>query len=277
MDKLVKYVSLIALATPIVILGIFLIQVFIDGLPHLTIDFLLGSPSYDPSEIGILPVIIGSIYIVGISSVISFLMGLGLSIYLVEFVKNERAKSLVYFIIDMLAGVPSVVYGLVGLGFIGYMLGAGRSVLTGSITMAFLILPLTVVATLEAFRSIPDSLKMTAYSLGASRQEVVTNVLIPLGFSRALTGSILAVARALGEAAPILVISGLLFTKKVPLSLLDNFTVLPLYIFNLVTRPQPIYRELASAVIIVLITLFMLVSITSIYFRLKYSYRLYEV
>ncbi len=277
MDKPVKYISMVALATPLIILSIFLIQVFIDGLPHLSLDFIFGSPSYDPSEMGIFPVIIGSIYIVGVSSVLSFLMGLGLSIYLVEFVTNERIKNLVYFVVDMLAGVPSVVYGLVGLGFIGYVLGAGRSVLTGSITMAFLILPLTVVATLEAFRSIPESLKMTAYSLGASRQEVVANVLIPLGLARALTGSILAVARALGEAAPILVISGLLFTKKVPISLLDEFTVLPLYIFNLVTRPQPIYKELASAVIIVLIAIFMLVSLTSIYFRLKYSYRLYEV
>lgn len=277
MDRIVKYASLATLIMPIAILTIFFIQVFIDGSKHIDLGFILGSPSYDPGETGILPVIIGSTYIVGLSSIISFLLGLGLSIYIIEFVENERIRDLVYFVIDMLAGVPSVVYGLVGLGFIGYVLGAGRSVLTGAITMSFLILPLTVVATLEAFRSIPESLKMTAYSLGASRQEVVTNLLIPLGLSRALTGSILAVARALGEAAPILVISGLLFTKTIPLSLLDEFTVLPLYIFNLVTRPQPIYRELASAVIIVLIAIFMLVSITSIYFRLRYSYRLYEV
>ncbi len=277
MDKLMRYFSIASLVTPLAILSLFIARVLIDGLPYLDIGFVLGTPSYDPDKIGILPVIVGSIYIVGLSSTLSFLMGLGLSIYVVEFLSNERFKSFIYFIVDMLAGVPSVVYGLVGLGFIGYVLGAGRSVLTGVITMSFLILPLTVVASLEAFRSIPDSLKYSAYSLGASRQQVVTNILIPLGISRALTGSILAVARALGEAAPILVISGLLFTKRIPLSLFDEFTVLPLYIFNLVTRPQTIYKDIASAVIIVLITLFMLVSLTSIYFRLKYSYRLYEV
>ena len=272
-----KYFSLISLVTPLILLFVFIIEVVFSGYRHLTLDFILGLPSYDPEKMGILPAIIGSIYVVGMSSLLSFLMGLGLSIYLVEFVENSRVREFIYFVVDMLAGVPSVIYGLVGLGFIGYVLGAGRSILTGVITMAFLILPLTVVATLEAFKAIPSSLKITAYSLGASRWEVVEKILIPLGLSRALTGSILAVARALGEAAPILVISGLLFTKNVPISLLDNFTVLPLLIFNLVTRPQSIFREIASASIIVLFLIFLTVSLLSLYFRLRYSYRLYEV
>ena len=277
MERIIKYFSIISLATPLILLGLLLSEVFFSGIKFLSLKFILGVPSYRPEEMGILPAIIGSIYVVGMSSIISFLMGLGLSIYVVEFVESRRVKEFVYFIVDMLAGVPSVIYGLVGLGFIGYLLGAGRSILTGIITMSFLILPLTVVATLEAFRAIPESLKMAAYSLGASRLEVVEKVLIPLGISRALTGSILAVARALGEAAPILVISGLLFTKNIPISLLDNFTVLPLLIFNLVTRPQDIYRDIASATIIVLISLFILVSLISIYFRMRYSHRIYEV
>ncbi len=277
MERILKYFSMISLITPILILAFLLVEVFISGFRFISLDFILGMPSYRPEDMGILPAIIGSIYIVGMSSIISFLMGLGLSIYLVEFVESSRVKEFVYFIVDILAGVPSVIYGLVGLGFIGYLLGAGRSVLTGVITMSFLILPLTVVATLEAFRAIPDSLKMAAYSLGASRLEVVEKILIPLGISRALTGSILAVARALGEAAPILIISGLLFTKSIPISLFDNFTVLPLLIFNLVTRPQEIYRDIASASIIVLVSIFILVSLLSLYFRMRYSHRIYEV
>ncbi len=278
MEKsLLKIYGVASITIPLLILTFFLISILVDGLPNLSIDFILGLPSGDPEETGILPAIIGSVYVTGLATILSFAMGIGISIYLTEFVGSRLVKEVFYFVVDMLAGVPSVVYGIVGLSVVGIHLGAGRSVLTGAITLAFLILPLVTVATVEAIRSIPDSLRLSTYSLGASRLEVVRHIILPLALPRALTGAVLAIARAIGEAAPILVISGVLFTRTIPLSLFDEFTVLPLVIFNWVMRPQEEYLYLASSAIIVLLLLYIGISSVAMYMRSVRSRRVLEI
>lgn len=276
-DSLLRVLAGASLIAPLLLLLLLLSMIFWDGLPGLRLEFILGLPSGRPEETGILPALVGSIYVTGLATIISFFLGLGISIYLTEFVGDSRVRSLFYFIIDMLAGVPSVVYGIVGLAVVGVGLGAGRSVLTGAVTLAFLILPLVTVATVEAIRSIPDSLRLATYSLGASRLEVVTHVVLPMALPRALTGTVLAIARAIGEAAPILVISGVLFTRSVPISLLDEFTVLPLVIFNWVMRPQEVYIGLASSAIIVLLLLYIGISSVALYMRHSAGRRIREV
>ncbi len=276
-DSLMRMLAAMALVTPLLVLFTLLSMILWDGLPGLSLDFVLGLPSGRPEETGILPALVGSIYVTGLATIISFLLGLGISIYLTEFVGDERVREVFYFIVDMLAGVPSVVYGIVGLAVIGIGLGLGRSVLTGAVTLAFLILPLVTVATVEAIRSIPDSLRLATYSLGASRLEVVTHVVLPMALPRALTGTVLAIARAIGEAAPILVISGVLFTRSIPISLLDEFTVLPLVIFNWVMRPQEVYIGLASSAIIVLLLLYIGISSIALYMRYSGGRRIREV
>jgi len=272
-----KIFSIASILIPFTILAFFLISIVIDGIRYLSIDFIIGLPSGDPDETGILPAIIGSIYVTGLATIISFLMGVGISLYITEFVSSKAVKDTIYFIVDMLAGVPSVIYGIVGLSVVGVYLNAGRSVLTGAVTLAFLILPLVTVSSIEAIRSIPDSLRLSMYSLGASRLEVVKYIVIPLALPRALTGAVLAIARAIGEAAPILIISGVLFTRSIPISLLDEFTVLPLVIFNWVTRPQEIYLYLASSAIIVLLTIYAGISSLAIYMRSARTRRVVEI
>ncbi len=282
MDKARIDLLLRAWARSTFLVAIFLLAVLVggvvvDGYRRLTAEFLLNPPSADPDRAGIFPSLAGSIWVVTLATLIAVPMGIGFSVYVVEYLRCERLRGLLYFIVETLAGVPSVVYGIVALGFIGYQLGMGRSVLTGAIALAFLILPLIVVASVEALRSVPDSLRMSAYSLGASRTQVVAKVVLPLALPGAITGSILAVARALGETAPILVISGVLFTRTPPTGLLDSFTVLPLQIFNWITRPQSEFRELAAAGILVLFALFFLLNFLAFYYREAYTRRLPEV
>ncbi len=276
-DSALAAASSLSIALLLLILAVFLAGVALDGYRRLTIEFITGTPSANPEEAGILPALAGSLWVVSLAALIAIPLGIGFSVFIVEYLRSERLREALYFVVETLAGVPSVVYGIVGLGFVGYQLGLGRSVATGAITLAFLILPLIVVSSVEALRSVPDSLRMGAYALGASRTQVVLKVTLPMALPGALTGSILAVARALGEAAPILVISGVLFSKKIPTSILDSFTVLPLQIFNWVTRPQAEFRELAAAAIIVLLALFLALNLAAFYIRESYTRRLLEV
>ena len=259
-----------------VFLSSLVLSVVLDGWSKLTPGFLTNPPSADPSAAGINPALWGSFWVVSVSTLISVPLGLATALYLTEFSGSERLREIVYFNVLNLAGVPSVVYGLVGLSLLVYTLKLGRSVLAGAITLAFLVLPMVVVASMEAIRSVPELHKLGAYALGATKLQVVYRVVLPQAMPGVLTGSILAVSRAIGEAAPILVISGLLFTRSPPASLFDPFTVLPLQIFNWVVRPQPEFKELAAAAIIVLLAMLLALNATAIYLRDRLQRRVVE-
>jgi len=276
-DLVLSSWSGLATATVILVLAIFLSAVALEGYKRLTLGFLTSPPSSDPDRAGIMPALAGSIWVVTLATMIAVPLGTALSLYITEFLPSGRLRGALYFVVEVLAGVPSVVYGIVGLSFVGYILGLGRTVATGAVALAFLMLPLVVVAATEALRSVPDSLRLGAYALGASRVQVALRVTLPIALPGILTGSILAVARALGETAPILVISGLIYTRLPPKSALDEFTVLPLQVFNWISRPQEEFRELASAGIIVLLVLFIALNALAFHVRARASRRLVEV
>ena len=256
LDRSAQYVFLAGIAIAVIVLSLLLVTVVLDGWRRLSWGFLTNPPSANPEKAGIAPALWGSVWVVGLATAIALPLGIATALYLTEFSRHEKLNKIIYFNITNLAGVPSVVYGLVGLSFLTYTLGLGRSVIAGAITLAFLILPVVIVASIESIKAVPELHKLGAYALGADKLQVVARIILPEALPGALTGSILAVSRALGEAAPILVISGLLFTRRVPTGIFDQFTVLPLQIFNWISRPQAAFRELSAAAIIVLLVVY---------------------
>jgi len=276
LDKIIHYILLFGISIGVLMLSLLLVTVVTDGWGRLSLGFLTNPPSANPDKAGIAPAFWGSVWVVGLATLISLPLGIATALYLTEFSRHERLNKIIYFNITNLAGVPSVVYGLVGLSFLTYTLGLGRSVIAGAITLAFLILPVIIVASIEAIKAVPELHKLGAYALGANKLQVIARVILPQSLPGALTGGILAVSRALGEAAPLLVISGLLFTRKTPAGLLDQFTVLPLQIFNWVSRPQTAFRELSAAAIIVLLILLLLMNMSAVILRNRLQRRVVE-
>lgn len=275
-DKGASKVFFIAISLAILFLSILLINVTFSGWQRLTPQFLDSFPSSDPAKAGLKSALWGSVWVVGVATLIAMPLGVASALYLTEFSENERLKKLVYFNLTNLAGVPSVVFGLVGLSLLVYNLQLGRSVLAGAIVLAFLVLPVVIISASEAIRAVPELHKLGAYSLGATKVQVVRHVILPQALPAILTGGILSISRAIGEAAPLLVISGLLFIRDVPNSIFDPFTVLPLQIFNWIGRPFPEFRELASAGIIVLLGVLILMNLVAIILRAKLQRRVVE-
>jgi phosphate transport system permease protein len=272
-DRWIPVLLSLVLGIPLAVLGVLVVGVFMAGYERISPGFLLNGPSSNPEKAGILPALVGSIWVVGLGMAIAIPIGVATAVYLTEYAGNSRASSVVLFNVNSLAGVPSVVYGLVALSVAGYQLGLGRSVITGALALAFLVLPIIVVSSVEAIRGVPLSQRLAAYALGASRLQVVVHVVLRQALPGILTGSILAVSRALGEAAPILVISGLLFVRDPPRSPFDEFTALPLQIFNWITRPQPEFKELAAAAIVVLLALLIALNSLAIILRARLQAR----
>jgi len=272
-DRYMPVVYSLGLFVAIVFIGSLLLYIVATGSHRLSWSLLTNFPSSNPREAGMLPAIYGTLWTVGLSTLMSFPLGIATAIYLNEYSGMEKLRSFLQINLNSLAGVPSVIFGVVGLGFLSYVLGLGRSILVGAIVLAFLTLPLVTVSALEALKAVPDDLRFGGYALGATRWEVIKSIVLPRALPMMLTGSILATSRAMGEAAPILVISGLLFIREVPASPLDRFTVMPLLLYNWISRPQLEFRELASAGIIVLLLMLILLNAVAIYLRYRLSRR----
>jgi phosphate transport system permease protein len=272
-DRYMPVVYSLGLFIAILFIVSLLIYIVATGSHRLSWSLLTDFPSSNPREAGMLPAIYGTLWTVGLSTLMSFPLGIATAIYLNEYSGMEKLRSFLQINLNSLAGVPSVIFGVVGLGFLSYTLGLGRSILVGAILLAFLTLPLVTVSALEALKAVPDDLRFGGYALGATRWEVIKSIVLPRALPMMLTGSILATSRAMGEAAPILVISGLLFIREVPASPLDRFTVMPLLLYNWISRPQLEFRELASAGIIVLLLMLILLNAVAIYLRYRLSRR----
>jgi phosphate transport system permease protein len=272
-DRYMPVVYSLGLFIAILFIVSLLIYIVATGSHRLSWSLLTDFPSSNPREAGMLPAIYGTLWTVGLSTLMSFPLGIATAIYLNEYSGMEKLRSFLQINLNSLAGVPSVIFGVVGLGFLSYTLGLGRSILVAAILLAFLTLPLVTVSALEALKAVPDDLRFGGYALGATRWEVIKSIVLPRALPMMLTGSILAISRAMGEAAPILVISGLLFIREVPASPLDRFTVMPLLLYNWISRPQLEFRELASAGIIVLLLMLILLNAVAIYLRYRLSRR----
>jgi phosphate transport system permease protein len=273
LGKAFAVLCFLATVVGIVVLAVLLVDIFRDGAGALSWEFLQNFPSRFPARSGIKPALYGSIWTLVLTAVIAFPVGVGTAIWLEEYAPNNRFTRIVQMNISNLAGVPSIVYGILGLALFVRVAGMGRSVLAGAFTLALLILPVIIIASQEAVKAVPNSIRLGAYALGATRWEAIRFHVLPLALPGILTGTILALSRAIGEAAPLIMIGALAFVPFVPDGPLDEFTVIPIQVFNWVSRPQPAFHEIAAAGSIVLLIALLTLNAAAIILRNRYSRR----
>ena len=264
---------LLAVCIALAMLGVLLIYLGSQGYSRVNWDFITSYPSSSPERAGIYPALLGSIYVVGLAGITSFVLGVAAAVYLEEYAQRSRFAQLARINIANLAGVPSIVYGLLGLEIFARMLGLGPSVLAGGFTLALLVLPIVIVASSEAIRAVPSSLREGGFGLGATRWQVVRHLVLPQAFPGILTGVILAVSRAIGETAPLIFMAAV-YVSFAPDGPLSRFTVLPIQIFNWVKKPQEGFHEAAAAGIIVLLVVLLAMNALAVFLRNKFQNRL---
>jgi len=266
---------LLAVLLPLGLLALLIGRVLVDAGGRLSWGFLTSYPSRRAAQAGILPGLVGSLYLTGLTATIALPLGVGAAVYLEEYGRRGRLAHLIEINIANLAGVPSIIYGLLGLELFVRTVGMERSLLAGACTMALLILPIVIMASREALRTVPDTLRESAFALGGSHWQVVRQVVLPLAFPGILTGSILAVSRTIGEAAPLIVVGALTYIAFLPRGINSPFTVLPIQIFNWVSRPQEAFMVNAAAGIVVLLLTLLLLNGLAIYLRNRMQKRRY--
>jgi phosphate transport system permease protein len=257
----------------IVVLAVLVVDVFRDGIKWLDWDFLNNFPSRFPARAGIKSAILGTLWLMGFTALIAFPIGVGTAIYLEEYAPKHWLISAIQLNISNLAGVPSIVYGILGLAIFVRGMALDKSILAGALTISLLILPIIIIAAQEALKAVSDTLRQASYALGATRWQTTWNVVLPQAMPGMLTGTILALSRGIGETAPLLMIGALTFIAFTPGTPLDPFTVLPIQIFNWTSRPQEEFRGLAAAAIIVLLGILLLMNTGAIILRNKFQRR----
>lgn len=242
-----------------------------EGIHVLKPHFFTNFPSRFPEQAGISAAIIGSIWIMSLTALISIPIGVTTALYLEEYAPQNRLSDLVQINIATLAGMPSIVYGLLALTFFVRFLNLDRSILSGALCMSLLVLPTIIIASQGAIRAVPHTLRDAAYALGARRYQVVFGQVLPAAVPGIMTGIILAISRAMGEAAPLILLGALSYVAFLPESWRDSFTVLPVQIFNWAGRPQPAFHELAAGAIIVLIVFLFALNLGAIIIRNRFQ------
>ncbi len=255
----------------VAILGILILEVTLLGLPWLNFDFLTRFPSRFPEKAGILAGLAGTLWLVTLTAAIAIPIGVLAAVYLEEYAKPGRVSTFITINIANLAGVPSIVYGIIGLAIFVRFFGLDRSVLAGAMTMSLLILPVIIIASREAIKAVPSSLRQVAFALGATRWQVTRDHVLPQAMPGILTGVILALSRAIGETAPLIMIGALTYIAFMPEGPMDEFTALPIQIYNWTSRPQEAFHELASAGIIVLLLVLLIMNATAVWIRYRGS------
>ena len=280
-------VFLAAVLIGLIGLLVLLLQVLVQGFDWLRPDLIFNFPSRFPEQAGLKAALFGTLWLMGMTALFCVPVGVGAAVYLEEYAPDNRLTRFIEVNIANLAGVPSIVYGLLGLALFvqGYTiafagreveLSLGRSVLAGALTMSLLVLPIVILASREAIKAIPDTYRQAAFALGASKWEVVRGIVLPAAFPGMLTGVILAMSRAVGETAPVIAISALVYLTFIPGHPLDRFTVLPIQIYNWVSRPQSEFQGLAAGGIIVLLIVLLSMNALAVYLRNKFQKRSIE-
>jgi phosphate transport system permease protein len=270
-DTAFKYVGILCTFFGIAMLLIFIGNIVIDGLTRIDWDFLTNLPSRRAEKAGILTAWTGTAWILGLTAIIAIPLGVAAGIYLQEYGKKNRMANIVELNIANLAGVPSIIYGLLGLEIFVRVLHFGGSLLAGAFTLALLILPIIVVATREALKAVPNSLREASFGMGATKWQTIWHQVLPAAMGGILTGIILALSRAVGETAPLIVIGALAYVPFVPGSPMDEFTVLPIQIFNWVSRPQAEFLTNGAAAIIILLIITFAMNGIAVYLRNKWQ------
>ncbi len=269
--KSLYFARLCAIVTwsSVFLLGVLLYQVSVDGLDWIDWQFISSFPSRFPERAGIKSALVGTLWLIGLVAVISIPIGVSSALYLEEFAKPGKINKFIEVNISNLAGVPSIVYGILGLAIFVRYFALERSLLSGALTMSLLILPVIIIASREAIRTVPMSIRHAAYSLGATRWQTAWAHVLPASFPGIMTGVILALSRAIGETAPLIMIGALTFVAFLPAGPMDSFTAMPIQIYNWISRPQQEFHELAAAGIIVLLAALLIMNATAIYIRNK--------
>ncbi len=286
-------ICLMATNIAMIVLAVLLISIFWQGWGTLSWKFITSFASRKPSEAGILAPLMGSVWVCAICGLVALPLGIGTAIFLEEFAKRSRFTRIIQTNIMNLAGVPSIVYGILGLTAFARMFGAfgttsedamnfgdsesllflripfGSTVLAGGLTLMLVILPVVIISTQEALRSVPSSLRSGAFALGATRWQTVWGITLPAAIPGIMTGAILSMSRAIGESAPLLVIGGLLLVFNTPQNLMSDFAILPLQIYNWAGRPQDSFHALAASAIIVQLAVLLVFNGFAVFVRQK--------
>ncbi len=282
LDKIFMVLGILSLAIALVTLLAMIGKLFVDGAPKLNLAFLSSFPGSQAAEAGVLSAWVGSALVIAVTAIVSVPLGVAAAIYLEEYAKKGWLSDLIEINVTNLAGVPSIIYGLLGLGLFKYGLNLGQSIATAGLTLSLLVLPVVIVTTREGIRSIPSTIREAAYAVGATKWQVIWDHILPYSTGTILTGVIVAVSRAFGETAPLITIGALTFIAFLPDSpfqssfpfisfgwLLSGFTVLPIQMFDWVNRPDPEFQHNAAAAGIVIITMTLLMNGLAIYFRYR--------
>jgi phosphate transport system permease protein len=268
-----RVLCLLATSLGLLVLAVLLADVLLDGLPWLRPELITNFPSRFAERSGLRSALQGTLGMVALTALLAFPIGVGAAVFLEEYAQDNWLARLIEVNINNLAGVPSIIYGLLGLGIFVRALGLGRSLLAGSMTMALLVLPLVIVASREAIRAVPRSLRLAAYSLGSTHWQTVRHHVLPYAMPGILTGTILALSRAIGETAPLITIGALTYVAFDLSGLLDIFTVLPIQIFNWISLPQEEFHGVAAAGILVLLAILLGANAAAILLRNRLSQR----
>ena len=266
-------IFLLSVCVGIIGLSVLLFDVLTKGIPWLSWHFITDYPSRHPEEAGLFSALMGTVWLMVMTALFTVPVGVGAAIYLEEYAPRNFFTRFIEINVANLAGVPSIVYGLLGLALFVYLMNLGRSVLAGSLTLSLLVLPIVILASRESIRAVPDSYRQAAYAMGADQWQVIKGVVLPSAVPGILTGTILAMSRAIGEAAPVIAISALVYLTFIPGHPMERFTVLPIQIFNWVSRPQDEFRGLAAAGIIVLLVILLSMNAIAVFLRNKYQIR----
>ncbi|MFQ5446257.1 MAG: phosphate ABC transporter permease PstA [Saprospiraceae bacterium] len=270
-DKAFRYTGIFCTLTGIVLLAIFIGSILMDGLSRIDWQFMSSLPSRKAEKAGILTAWTGSLWIFGLTALISIPLGVAAGIYLEEYSKKGRLSNILEVNITNLAGVPSVIYGILGLEIFVRTLRFGGSLLAGAFTLSLLILPIIIVATREAIKAVPSSLKEASFGMGATKWQTIRYQVLPAAGGGIATGIILALSRAIGETAPLIVIGALAYVPFVAKSPMDDFTVMPIQIFNWVSRPGHAFVVNAAAGIVILLGITFLMNGIAVWLRHRWQ------
>lgn len=270
-DKLFQYVGVLSTSVGIILLAVFIGSIIKDGVGRIDWDFLTSLPSRKAEKAGILTALAGSVWLLVLTAIVAIPLGVAAAIHLEEYGRKTRWSSFLEINITNLAGVPSVIYGILGLEIFARTMRFGGSLLAGAFTLALLILPIIIVTTREAIKAVPSSIKEASYGLGATKWQTIRHQILPAAGGSIATGIILALSRAVGETAPLIVIGALAYVAFVPTSPTDEFTVLPIQIFNWVSRPDHDFVINAAAGIIVLLTVTFIMNGIAVYLRHRWQ------
>jgi phosphate transport system permease protein len=270
-DLLFQIVSLATLLIALAALAALVFDIVSDGAPRLSLAFLTNIASRNAEEAGVYHALMGSIWVIALTAALALPIGVAAAIYLEEYGSRSRTARFIELNIANLAAVPSIIYGLLGLGLFVRLMGMGQSVFAGAATLALLALPVVILSTREALRTVPNTIREGSYALGATKWQTIWNQVLPMALPGVLTGLILALSRAIGETAPLITIGALTYIPFAPDTVWSKFTVLPIQVFNWVSRPQADFKANAAAGILVLLALLLTMNAIAIVVRDRYQ------